>query len=175
MADIDQPRPGMTRTLEDNIERLAARQRRDAAIAPRSERLSDAITAFAGSMTFVALHLALFGGWIIVNLGWLPIIDPFDPSFVVLAMIASVEAIFLSTFVLISQNRMAAIADRRADLDLHINLLTEHELSRLATLVACIAQKLDVAIDTEDLGEIERDVEPEKVLDAIEAAVPSRS
>jgi uncharacterized membrane protein len=168
----DQPRPGMTITLEDNIERLAARQRARAADAPLSERLSDAITAFAGSMLFVALHLCLFGGWILVNLGWLPIVRPFDPSFVVLAMIASVEAIFLSTFVLISQNRMAAVADRRADLDLHINLLTEHELSKLAELVARIARKLDVPADSEDLREIERDVEPERVLDAIEAAAP---
>jgi uncharacterized membrane protein len=164
----------MTHTLEENIERLADRQRRDAAAAPISERLSDAITAFAGSMTFVALHLIVFGGWILINLGWLPIVAPFDPSFVVLAMIASVEAIFLSTFVLISQNRMAAIADRRADLDLHINLLAEHELSRLASLVACIARKLEVDIDTEDLGEIERDVQPERVLDAIEAAASAR-
>ena len=173
MAEIDPPRPGMTRTLEDNIERLAARQRRDAAAAPLSDRLSDSITAFAGSMTFVALHLTLFGGWIFVNLGWLPIIEPFDPSFVVLAMVASVEAIFLSTFVLISQNRLAAVADRRADLDLHINLLAEHELSRLASLVACIARKLEVEIDQEDIGEIKRDVQPERVLDAIEAAAPT--
>jgi uncharacterized membrane protein len=174
MADVERTQPGMTRTLEDNIERLATRQRREAAAAPISERLSDAITAFAGSMTFVALHLAVFGGWILVNLGWLPIVKPFDPSFVVLAMIASVEAIFLSTFVLISQNRMAAMADRRADLDLHINLLAEHELSRLASLVACIARKLEVEIDREDMGEIERDVQPERVLDAIEAAAPNR-
>lgn len=174
MAATDQPQPGMTRTLQDNIERLATRQRRMAAAAPVSERMSDAITAFAGSMMFVVLHLVVFGGWILVNLGWLPIAKPFDPSFVVLAMIASVEAIFLSTFVLISQNRMAAVADRRADLDLHINLLTEHELSRLTTLVARIASRLDVDIDAADIGEIERDVQPERILDAIEAA-PTRN
>jgi uncharacterized membrane protein len=164
---MDQPQPGMTRTLEDNIERLAARQREAAANAPLSERVSDAITAFTGSMAFVVIHLLLFGGWIAWNLWGSP---KFDPSFVVLAMIASVEAIFLSTFVLISQNRMAALADRRADLDLHINLLAEHELSRLATLVARIAEKVGVAADSEDLSEIEEDVSPERVLDAIDAA-----
>ena len=56
-----------------------------------------------------------------------------------LAMVASVEAIFLSTFVLITQNRMAAAADRRADLDLQISLLTEHELTKLATLLTDMA------------------------------------
>ena len=166
---MDQHQPGMTRTLEDNIERLARRQREATAQAPLSGRLSDAITAFAGSMAFVAIHLVLFGSWVAWNLWGSP---KFDRSFVVLAMVASVEAIFLSTFVLISQNRMAAVADRRADLDLHINLLAEHELSRVAALVARIAEKVGVPADTDDLREIAQDVQPERVLDAIEAAKP---
>ncbi|SFP83416.1 DUF1003 domain-containing protein [Sphingomonas rubra] len=167
------PPAGIDHTLQENIERLAERRRRTAAEAPLGGRLSDAITAFAGSMSFVAIHLTLFGGWIVVNLGWLPIVRPFDPSFVVLAMVASVEAIFLSTFVLISQNRMAAAADRRADLDLHINLLAEHELSRLTALVARIARKLDIPFDAAEIGEVERDVPLDRVQDAIDAAVPS--
>ncbi|HEX8553209.1 MAG TPA: DUF1003 domain-containing protein, partial [Sphingomonas sp.] len=93
----------------------------------------------------------------------------FDPSFVVLAMMASVEAIFLSTFVLISQNRMAAAADERADLDLHINLLAEHELSRMAGLLAEVAKRVGVEPPADDLGEILADVQPERVLDAIAA------
>jgi uncharacterized membrane protein len=68
-------------------------------------------------MLFVYLHLAFFGFWIVANLGSITGVPIWDKSFVVLAMWASVEAIFLSTFVLISQNRMAA-ADKRADLDL---------------------------------------------------------
>ena len=71
----------------------------------------------------------LFGFWIVANLDWVPGVPAWDPSFVVLAMAASVEAIFLSTFVLISQNRMAA--DKRADLDLQVSLLAEHEVTRL--------------------------------------------
>ena len=83
-------------------------------------------------------------------------------------MVASVEAIFLSTFVLISQNRMAALADRRADLDLHISLLTEHELTRLAALIDRIALKLDVPVDRDEFTEIEQDVEAVEVLEAID-------
>jgi uncharacterized membrane protein len=67
-------------------------------------------------MPFVYLHLALYGFWIIANLGWIPGVSPWDDSFVVLAMVASVEAIFLSTFVLITQNRMAAAADKRDEI-----------------------------------------------------------
>jgi len=88
---------------------------------------------------------------------------------VVLAMIASVEAIFLSTFVLISQNRMSAAADKRADLDLQISLLAEHELTKVARLLTQIAERLDVQPDSKrDLEEASRDIAPERVLDRIE-------
>ena len=159
----------MAGTLRDNIAALTARQRDERHAAPFSERLADRITRFTGSMTFVCLHLVLYTGWIAANLGWVPGITPFDPTFVVLAMEASVEAIFLSTFVLISQNRMATVADRRADLDLHVNLLAEHELTQLAGLVRRMAAKLDVPADDPDLREIEKDIAPEEVLDALDA------
>ena len=159
--------PRMTHTLRDNIERLSARAEDQARHAPIGDRIADAITRFAGSMRFVALHALLFGGWIAWNLGVVPGLEPFDPTFVVLAMEASVEAIFLSTFVLISQNRMAAAADRRGDLDLHISLLTEHELTRLAGMIERMAQKMGVSTDPE-INEIKRDVSPEEVLDALD-------
>ncbi|KTT73134.1 DUF1003 domain-containing protein [Sphingomonas endophytica] len=159
----------LNQALAANIDRLTERQRRVEAAAPWSDRLAGRITAFTGSMTFVALHLTLFGGWIVWNL-WLT--PKFDPTFVVLAMIASVEAIFLSTFVLISQNRMAAQAQARADLDLHINLLAEHELSRLTALVRQIAERLDITPPAE-VEEIERDVRAEDVLDTLDQVTPS--
>lgn len=158
----------MNRALRDNIETLTARAREDAATAPASQRIADGITAFTGSMTFVVIHLVLFGTWIAANAIGLPGLPRFDPTLVVLAMVASVEAIFLSTFVLISQNRMATAAARSADLDLHISLLTEHELTRLATLIERIARHLDIPLDDLELTEIEADVEPAEVLDALE-------
>jgi uncharacterized membrane protein len=166
---------GMSATLVANIARLRARAEAEEAAAPLRSRLADRITAFAGSMTFVLIHLLLYGSWITANLGWLPGVPRFDPSFVVLAMEASVEAIFLSTFVLISQNRMAAASDRRAKLDLHINLLTEHELTKLASLVARIAERIGVPEVDPEFHEIRRDVEPEKVLDALEGKQPASS
>jgi uncharacterized membrane protein len=118
----------------------------------------------------VYIHLVVFGTWIAINIGWLPFGPRFDPSFVVLAMVASVEAIFLSTFVLISQNRMAALADKRADLDLQVSLLAEHEITRLITLVTAMAERmgLDQAHDPE-LSELSRDVRPEKVMETMDA------
>src|SRR4051812_26427990 len=93
-----QPR-GLTPALERNITALARRRRDEEARASADERLAQAITRFTGSMAFVYVHVALFGLWIIANLGWIPGVPAWDPSFVVLAMAASVEAIFLSTFV----------------------------------------------------------------------------
>ena len=165
----DPPLGSMNGTLRENIAALTRHQREDAERASFSERLAEAITRFTGSMTFVLLHLLFYGSWILINLGWLPVVEPFDPTFVVLAMEASVEAIFLSTFVLISQNRMARDNRRRADLDLHVSLLTEHELTKLVSVVDQIARKLDVKLQDPELPEIERDVQPVAVLDALEA------
>jgi uncharacterized membrane protein len=124
-------------------------------------------------MLFVYLHLAVFGLWILVNLKWIPGIPTWDESFVVLAMVASVEAIFLSTFVLITQNQMATETEKRADLDLQISLLTEHELTKVATLVSKIAERLHVRADQPgEFEEVKRDVAPEAVLDHIEQAKP---
>jgi uncharacterized membrane protein len=167
------PPRGLSPVLERNIQALQLRRQREEKEASAEARVADAITRFTGSMRFVYLHLAFFGFWIMANLGWVAGVPAWDPSFVVLAMIASVEAIFLSTFVLISQNRMAAAADKRADLDLQIGLLAEHEVTRLATLVSGIADRMGVETDADaDLEEITRDVAPEAVLDEIEAAEP---
>ena len=164
--------PGLGSVLERNIHVLAERRREEDAQGPLSDHIAEAITRFTGSMTFVYLHLAIFGFWIVANLGWVPGVPTWDPTFVVLAMIASVEAIFLSTFVLISQNRMAAAADKRADLDLQISLLAEHEITKLATLLAAVAERLDVRVSADpELQEIQQSVAPEAVLDEIEASV----
>lgn len=160
--------PQMSETLRDNISALAAREETERRDAPLSERIAQRITAFTGSMTFVVIHLVVYGLWIVINLGWVPGVPRFDPTFVILAMEASVEAIFLSTFVLITQNRMAAAADRRAALDLHVNLLAEHELTKLAQLVERIAQRLDVPADDPELRDIRKDVEPTQVLDVLD-------
>ena len=153
--------------VDRNIRALVEREQEQERRRGLQDRIADAITRFAGSMRFVYLHLLLYGGWIVVNLGWLPI-RPFDPTFVVLAMVASVEAIFISTFVLISQNRMAALADRRADLDLQISLLAEHEISRVIALVRSIAERMGMEeAEDPELTELARDVEPASLMDRI--------
>jgi uncharacterized membrane protein len=160
--------------LERNIEALRRRLQEDLSAVGWQERLAERITAFAGSMPFVYLHVLAIGLWIVVNGGWIPGLPVWDPSYVILAMIASVEAIFLTTFVLIAQNRMTAAAEKRAELDLHVSLLTEHELTKLATVLAAIAARLEVRTEVDsEVAEIERDVAPEAVLDRLEESTSS--
>jgi uncharacterized membrane protein len=163
--------PRMANVVHRNIQALAAVREQAERRRTTSDRVADAVTRFAGSMWSVYVHLLLYGGWIILNLGVVPGVRPWDPSFVMLAMAASVEAIFLSTFILISQNRMQKLADRRAELDLQVSLLAEHELTRAVRLIDAVARKLDVERPAEsELEEIKCDVRPEKVVEAIERA-----
>lgn len=156
--------------VERNIEALLQRRRAEEEARAFDERIAQAISRFAGSMRFAYIHLVLVGLWIVVNLGLTPV-PRFDPSFVILAMVASVEAIFLSTFVLITQNRMAAIADKRADLDLQISLLAEYEITRVITMLTEVSEQLGIQVKQDpELAELARDVVPERVLDSLDAS-----
>ena len=161
---------GLASALTRNIAALAERRRADEARASTDQRVAKAVTHFAGSMVFVVLHVVLVLSWIAINLGWTPL-RPFDPTFVILATFASVEAIFISTFILIAQNRAAEAADRRADLDLQIGLLSEHEVTQLIRLTTRIAAHLGLEeADNPELAELGRSVAPEAVLERIEEA-----
>lgn len=167
---------GMAGVVDRNIEALLARKQEEEKAKGLQERIADAITRFTGSMTFVYIHLLVFGLWILVNSVNVPFIPAFDTSFVKLAMVASVEAIFLSTFVLISQNRMQALADRRAELGLHVSLLSEHEVTRIMTLVVAIADRMGIEESLNpELEELTRDVAPEHVLDRMDEVEQRKS
>jgi uncharacterized membrane protein len=162
--------PGFTSVLERNIDALRRKRQEEERKASLQDRIAEVITRFSGSMAFVYVHLALVGGWVAANVGLIPGVPAFDPTFVILATFASVEAIFLSTFVLISQNRAAVEADRRSELDLQTNLLSEHEITRLLTLTRAIAEHLGIREANDPaLEELERHVAPEKVLDRLTA------
>lgn len=156
------------RLVERNIAALVERRRRARGRLGWQERLAERISRFSGTMPFVWLHVAIYGGWIAINLDLIPFIRPFDPTFVTLAMTASVEAIFLSTFILITQNQMQAYAEERADLNLQISLLAEHEVTRLVEMVSEIAKRMDIpAAHEPELDALKKDVHPEEVLDTI--------
>jgi uncharacterized membrane protein len=135
----------------------------------RSDRVAEAIANFCGSMTFVWVHIIWFGGWIMINiLPGLRHIDPFPFTF--LTLVVSLEAIFLSTFILISQNHDTKISDRRNHLDLQINLLSEQENTKMISMLQAIAAKVgaNVAQDPH-VRAMSTETQPEKVVQQIEA------
>ncbi|OHV81896.1 DUF1003 domain-containing protein [Ensifer sp. LCM 4579] len=154
-----------TQRLDRNIRAVLKQREEDERSKTAQEKISQHITNFAGSLNFVFLHVLAFGAWIVVNLGFVPGVPIFDPTFAMLAMIASVEAIFVTTFVLISQNRMARDDARRADLNLQISLLAEQEATRLLALVSTIAEHLDVKTGADaTIDELATEITPEQVL-----------
>ena len=168
---------GVASVVHRNIQALVDERRaQDARMTPQ-ERLVSRITDFTGSMPFLYLHTLVFGGWILYNLGWISGVKPFDPfPCVTLAMWASVEAIFLSTFVLISQNRMTELANRRADLDLQMSLLSEHEITRLIHMVDELSRHVGAKKGHDpSLEELKQDVAPEEVLKVMDAALEAES
>jgi uncharacterized membrane protein len=137
---------GNASPTEENLRAVArleehARSKRSAVAC-----VSDAITSCAGNEWSVAGHAIWFGGWILFNTGALPLPwEPFDPfPFSLLTSIVSLEAIFLTLFVLASQNRLTLEADKRAHLDLQIDLLAEQEMTVLLRMLRELCDHFDL-------------------------------
>ena len=163
--------------LEKNVAATMAMQRREAEGRSFQDRVAAFITDFSGSMAFVYFHAIWFGLWMLLNLGFvhIPHVTQFDPyPFGLLTLVVSLEAIFLSTFVLIAQNNLAAVSERRAELDLQVNLLAEQKTAKVLDLLDTVARELDsmhsrfnYRTDAE-IQALKRSPETEHVLDVIE-------
>ncbi|HEV2881710.1 MAG TPA: DUF1003 domain-containing protein [Pyrinomonadaceae bacterium] len=166
--------------IRKNIAAISEMQRKDVDARKPQERISDSITRFSGSTAFVFIHVVWFGLWILlnVNLIHLPHVSEFDPfPFGLLTMIVSLEAIFLSTFVLISQNRMSALSEKRAELDLQVNMLAEQKAAKTLELLEHVAQQLDAVYDRfnyktdPEIEALKVSPKPHEVLQVMEDAV----
>ncbi len=161
--------PALSNVVEQNIRTIIRLRLKAAQERSWQDRVADAITAYSGRLGFVYAHIVWFGLWILLNTGYLgmPLFDPFPYG--LLTMVVSLEAIFLSTFVLISQNRLSEEVEHRANLGLQIGLLTEHELTRVLQMLDAIQAKLGLknAGDNE-LADLEMETRPEDVLAEID-------
>ena len=172
MQKVTRNNPELADALERNIETLLELRRDAERRRSLQDRVADAITNFSGSMLFLYVHILWFGLWVAINKGWLqsipafhtvPRFDPYPFNF--LTMVVSLEAIFLSTLVMISQNRSAAQSDERADLDLQIDMLGEYEITKILQLVTAIGKKLQVeGCEDEEITQLEKTVMPAEVL-----------
>src|SRR4030081_3851243 len=126
-----------------NVEAIMKLERDAIGSRSTAEHLADKVTTFAGSTPFVILHIIWFGVWVIANVGLIPGLKPFDPfPFSFLILVVSLEAIFLTLLVLMSQNRMIKEADKRTHLDLQLNMLAEQESTALLRMVQRIGRHL---------------------------------
>jgi uncharacterized membrane protein len=144
--------------VADNIEKMVRVE--NEARRPRShgEALADAVARFAGTLSFVALQAGACIAWVFINAGKVPGIGIFDPfPYPLLSSLTSVEAVVLAAFVLIKQNRMSTVADRRDHIDLQVNLLTEREVTRVIQMLDRLSRKLGVEqhqdAESRELGE----------------------
>jgi uncharacterized membrane protein len=156
--DLTERNVEMIRRLEE-----AAKQDRSS-----SDRVAEVIARFCGSMTFVWVHVFWFAFWIGINMT--PQIHHVDPfPFTFLTLVVSLEAIFLSTFILISQNHDTKISERRNHLDLQINLLSEQENTKIIQILQAIAEKVGAELgDDLEVEVLGQQIEPEKVVAQIE-------
>ena len=145
------------------LEESARRQRTS------TDRIAEGIARFCGSMTFVWVHVVWFGGWILLNL--IPGIPHFDQfPFTFLTLVVSLEAIFLSTFILISQNLETRISERRSHLDLQLNMLAEQENTKMITILLAIAEKVGADLSRDPhLAALSEETMPERLVEQIKA------
>jgi uncharacterized membrane protein len=139
----------------------------------RAEKIADWMTESFGSFGFLLVNVAWFFGWLVLNIGIIPGIEPFDPfPFGMLTTIVSLEAIILAIFVLISQNREAKIAELREEIDLQVDIITEQEITKLIEMMRVLLEKNGVDLSTdEDLKLMLKPTDVDKLEKALEKQV----
>jgi len=171
IAEHKENNPALSNVIQRNIRKIIQLRLQSTREQGLQDRIAGAITSFSGRMYFLYLHIVWFCVWILLNTGYFGI-HPFDPfPYGLLAIIVSLEAIFLSTFVLISQNLLSKAAERIADLGLHTGLLTEHELTRVLQMLCAIQDKLGISNDAASNltdADLQMETHPEDVLAEIE-------
>ena len=163
----------VSKTLRRDIETLARLEQDSFKSRTAGERAADFIADFAGTIQFVVLHVVFYGLWIVLNLGFVPFVEPWDAfPFGLLGLIVSLEAILLSTFVLMKQNRMGYRADQRAKLDLQINLLAEREMTLVLQMLHRMSTRLGVRPAAEEIEELSEETPIEALATELQEKAP---
>lgn len=162
----------VSKTLQRDIETMARLERDFLKNRTLSEKAADIIAGFSGSMLFVIFHVIIYGLWVILNVRLIPFIKAWYPyPFLLLSTVVSLEAILLSTFVLMKQNRMANRADQRAKLDLQINLLSEREM----TLVLQMLHRISTRLGARPGGDVIEELSEETPIEAIASELQEKA
>lgn len=171
----DPPRASGPNTVEEltrrNVDRVLALEAVDHQKATTADRVADAITGFSGSIKFVWITVLTVGGWVVLNLA-LPQADRIDPfPFSLLTLVLSVEAIFLSIFILMSQNRASRISEKRSQLDLQLTMLSEQENTKMLLMLEQIGRAVGAETGEDaDVGVLTQATRPEALSEQIDRA-----
>jgi len=161
-------------TASSNVARVAKLEADALDARSLGARCATGLIRFAGTATFATIHLVWFVVWLTVNGGLVPGIRPFDPyPFSFLTLVVSLEAIFLSIWILIGQNEMERLADRRAHLDLQINMLAEQESTAAIRMLQRISERLGIPSDDTVDTALAEETDVERIATAIDQTVPS--
>jgi uncharacterized membrane protein len=168
----------MDRNLEhtqSHIDSMARQEQEFLEKRTLSERAGDGVAALAGSLVFVLIHALLVLTWILINVEgvrWVPRFDPYP--FSLLGVIVSVEAVVLSSFILMRQNRMSKRAEQRDHLNLQVDLISEKEITKLLQMVRAICERmgLDQVADDNELREFSQATSVETLTQRLEDTLP---
>ena len=165
---------GLEAETRSNVRKVAEIEKAQKANRTTGEKISELIAGFCGSMTFVYVHVAWFAGWILTNSVFMNKgFDPFPYTF--LTLVVSLEAIFLSTFILISQNHETRLTERRNQLDLQVNMLSEQENTKMLELLQRIAIQVGIKNDDPETAALLEPMEPGRLLGQIKSATDDGS
>lgn len=140
----------------------------------RGEAAVEAVVAFVGTLPFVLIHVAVLAGWVAVNVRVFPRLPVFDPyPFAFLGTLLCFESVVLTALVLMTQQRMGMMSDRRDHLDLQVNLLTEREATQILQLLHRVAERLDVPLHgAEEARELAKPSSIAAMVGALHEALP---
>jgi uncharacterized membrane protein len=145
MKTQDNSQDRIPKTAKSNIDDIMRIEQEFLKQRSFGDRLSDRVSWLAGSIGFIVVHIVFIGFWILMNLGLIPGLPLLDRyPFGLLSLVVGIDAIFMSTFVLMSQNRQDHQADHWAHLDLQISLLTEQETAKMLELLRAICTRLGI-------------------------------
>jgi len=161
-------------SVAENVEKIIRVENETLRPRSRSEAVTDAVGGFVGTMSFVVAQLVVFAAWIVVNAGKFAQLAPFDPfPYPLLSSITSLEAVLLTAFVLMKQNRMGMVADRRDHLDLQVNLLTEQRATQIIQMLDRLSTRLGVDQHQDEVSrELGRHVAVEHLVEEVHSRLP---
>ena len=161
-------------SVAQNVEKVIQVENETLRPRSRSEAVTETIGGFIGTISFVIAQLVAFAGWIIMNAGTVPQLAPFDPfPYPLLSSITSLEAVLLAAFVLMKQNRLGMVADRRDHLDLQVNLLTEQRATQIIQMLDRLSKRLGVDQHHDETSrELARSVAVEHLVEELHSRLP---